>query len=419
MDPIEQIPDTKISAMVISIGGTPAPIIKSIGHYEPEFISFLASQDTSDNVTDIKRACRAENVTFKSEITVVENVNDLLHCFEKASEAVMRVVSKGYRKDGVVIDYTGGTKNMSVSLALAAINHGFAFSYVGGSMRTKNGVGIVVDGTEAIYNSVNPWDFLAIEEKKRIALLFNQYQFMAAKQLCDGLSEKSTRHRSMFKKVGFLIEGYYFWDLFRHEEAHDRFQRAKIEEIQETNDVAFKKFAEKTVAAIPFLKRLATENGGASMPLKLLDLFANAERRFEEARIDDAILRLYRLLEMIAQERLLNKYDIDTSNVNNEKIPDILKERFTNSYRNSRDNKIKVPQNAAFELLAALGDEVGNTFEENRSQFLKIQTSRNQSYLAHGFSSSKEKTYVDLRDFVVGLKMFQPDDAPVFPKFEI
>lgn len=418
MDPIVQTPEITIYAMVISIGGTPAPIIKSIQHYKPQFISFLASQDTSDNVADIKRACREENLTFKSEITVVENVNDLLHCFEKASEAVMRVVSKEYHKDDVVTDYTGGTKNMSVSLALAAINHGFAFSYVGGSMRTKNGVGIVVDGAEAIYNSVNPWDFLAIEEKKRIALLFNQYQFMAAKQLCNALSEKSTRYRSMFKKVGFLIEGYYFWDLFRHKEAHDRFQRAKIEEIQEADDVAFKKFAEKTTGTIPFLKRLVNENRGALIPSLLLDLFANAQRRFEESRIDDAILRLYRVMEMIAQERLLSKYGIDTSDVTEEKIPDSLRERFANSYRN-RDNKIKVPQNAAFEFLAALGDEVGKAFEENRSQFLNIQTSRNQSYLAHGFGSSKERTYVDLRDFVVGLEMFRPDDAPVFPKFEI
>jgi len=151
----------------------------------------------------------------------------------------------------------------------------------------------------------------------------------------------------------------------------------------------------------------------------LLDLFANAERRFEEARIDDAILRLYRLMEMIAQERLLNRYGIDTSDVSEEKIPDSLRERFANSYRNSRDNKIKIAQNAAFELLAALGDDIGKAFEENRSRFLNIQTSRNQSYLAHGFGSSKEKTYVDLRDFVVALKIFRADDAPVFPKFEI
>jgi hypothetical protein len=57
---------------------------------------------------------------------------------------------------------------MSVALALAAVAHGFCFSYVGGGKeRTKNGVGIVINGQEQVYSCINPWDFLAVEEKKR------------------------------------------------------------------------------------------------------------------------------------------------------------------------------------------------------------------------------------------------------------
>ncbi len=36
--------------MLISVGGTPQPIIKAICEYKPEFISFFASQDTRDLV---------------------------------------------------------------------------------------------------------------------------------------------------------------------------------------------------------------------------------------------------------------------------------------------------------------------------------------------------------------------------------
>jgi len=407
--------ETVVDAMIISIGGTPAPIIKTIIHYRPEFISFLASQDTIYNVSDIKKACQDQSVNFKSEVTIVDNVNDLLHCYERAEEAIKRVTDKNFSQDRVIVDYTGGTKNMSVSLALAAISQGFSFSYVGGKERTKNGVGIVIDGTEEIYKSVNPWDFLAIDEKKKIALLFNQYQFMAAKQLCETMSEKATRQKTLFKKLGFAIEGYYLWDLFRHKDALDRFQRAKIEEIQESGDATFKEFAAKAKENIRFLEILIKDSQKLSINY-ILDIYANAERRFEERKFDDAILRLYRLSEMIAQERLINRYGINTSDVRPDKIPATLHDEFVRRYKNSLDGRIKLPQNASFELLFALDDELGRAFEKDKKTFLDIQSSRNQSYLAHGFSSSKDSTYIRLRDFLLRLDVINIEEVPVFPK---
>ncbi|OQX91368.1 MAG: hypothetical protein B6D58_08485, partial [candidate division Zixibacteria bacterium 4484_95] len=51
----------------------------------------------------------------------------------------------------IVIDLTGGTKQMSAALALAATEQGLKVSYVGGEERTKDGLGTVVSGTEKIY----------------------------------------------------------------------------------------------------------------------------------------------------------------------------------------------------------------------------------------------------------------------------
>lgn len=402
-------------AMILSVGGTPQPIIKSIIEYAPEFVSFFASQDTCDLVTTIKTET---GINFKSEITLVDNVNDLLHCHEKAEEAVLRVTSKGYLKEEVIVDYTGGTKNMSVSLALAAITHGFSFSYVGGKERTKDGVGIVVNGQEEIYQSVNPWDFLAIEEKKKIAAFFNQCQFKAAKELTDTLLERTSKYKLLFKKLGFLIEGYSRWDLFRHNETLDFFKKAKINEIIELGDESMIEFARETEAQIPVLDKIVNEGKRPSHPL-ILDMYSNAERRFNEGKIDDAILRLYRLVEMLAQNKLLNNYGIDPSDVKTKQIPDKVRADFIAFYKNHRNNKIGIPQTAAYRLLDALGDELGRVFKIKEAEFMKIQFSRNYSYLAHGFDSSRGKTYLNLRDFVVSLKMFNISDAPVFPKMEL
>ncbi len=405
-------------AMIVSVGGTPQPIIKSILEYKPEFISFFASQDTCDKIAEIKTELTKIGQQPKSEITLAEDVNDLLHCHGKAEEAVERVTSKGYLKDNVIVDYTGGTKNMSVALALAAITHGFSFSYVGGKERTKEGVGIVVNGHEKIYQSVNPWDFLAVEEKKKIAILFNQYQFKAAKNLTDSILERSTKHKTVFKKLGVLIDGYHKWDLFSHQEAKECFKKAKLEESAEIEDMVIQSFAKASAKCMSFLEELVINDKKPRYSL-ILDMYANAERRFKEGKIDDAILRLYRLIEMMAQERLMTKYNINTSDVIKDSIPDILKADFIANYKNHRTGKIEIPQTASFKLLNELNDNLGKIFKTNESRFLKIQSSRNYSYLAHGLECANERTYLSFREFILALKVINTDDAPVFPEMAL
>ena len=409
-----------IQAMIISVGGTPAPIIKSICEYKPEFVSFFASQDTSDHVKSIKDEVLKSGINFKSELTLADDVNDLFHCHGKAEEAVRRVLSRGYGKESVIVDYTGGTKNMSVALALAAINQGFCFSYVGGKERTKNGTGIVIKGQEEIYHCINPWDFLAVEERKKIATLFNQYQFKAAKEIIDNLYEKNVNKKALFKKLGYLVQGYYMWDLFRHRDALSCFERAKVDEITKDDDEQIHAFARETNKKMIFLKVVIPpgNNGkNPSMPY-MLDLYANAERRYGEGKVDDAILRIYRLVEMGAQERLWNKYSIHVSDVKTNQIPDILKNDFE-KHKSKRGGKIKIPLTAAFDLLHALGNELGSVFEKRKEDFLSIQSARNYSYLAHGFESAKEKTYISLRDFVLSLDLFKQEEAPSFPKMDL
>lgn len=406
-------------AMIISVGGTPAPIIKTICVHKPEFVSFLASQDSCDLISKIKTGIEHENISIKSRLTLVDNVNDLLHCHQKAEEAIKYALSEGFEKNEVTVDYTGGTKNMSVALALASVSSGFPFSYVGGKERTKNGLGIVKDGEEEIYDNVNPWDFLAIEERKKIGTLFNQYQFKAAQGLADMLVERSGKYRAVFKKIGFLIKGYYKWDLFCHQDAIDAFERAKISDIFDGEDNNIMNFSDAAKRHLNYLRgKVNPKNKHASLFL-ILDLYSNAQRRFEEGRTDDAILRLYRVTEMIAQEKLINHYGIDTSNVRPDQLPERISEEFIIRYKDPRTGAVKIPQTASYVLLGALNDDLGRIFETHQSLFKDIQSSRNYSYLAHGFKSSSEKTYEKLRDFVLRLNVFEANDVPLFPKLSL
>lgn len=404
--------------MIISVGGTPAPIIKSITEYRPEFVSFFASQNTCDQVSEIKKGINGAGHTIKNEITLVDDINDLCHCFSKAEEAVKRVRSKGFNNEEVIVDYTGGTKNMSVSLALSAVTHGFNFSYVGGTERTKDGVGIVIDGKERVCKNINPWDFLAIDERKKISFLFNTYQFKAANALVEDILGKNTKHRSIFKKLGFLIDGYYSWDIFKHGEAAGKFERARMEELLEADDERIRSFAKATIQLKPQLELLSRQQRQPDR-LFILDIFSNAERRYEEGKTDDAVVRLYRTVEMLAQERLLNKHGIDTGNVSEEKIPQQARDEFVSKYKDKRDGKIKAPQNAAFVLLEALGDDLGKEFNKRLPQFRQIQSQRNNSYLVHGFACAQENTYSKFKEFILDLNIFKLDEVIVFPRLNI
>ena len=230
--------------------------------------------------------------------------------------------------------------------------------------------------------------------------------------------DKNTNKRAAFKKIGFVIDCYYLWDLFHYKVAFDRLRRARLEELILDEDEAIQKLANETRKFSGFLKKVAEDSGKVSTDV-IHDMFSNAERRNKEGKTDDAILRLYRIVEMAAQERLISKYNINTSDVKPDQIPPKLSDDFIKFYKNQQDGMIKLPQNAAYRLLNEKGDGLGKIFIEKEAKFRNLQSTRNHSYLAHGFIVCKENTYQSLKDFVLGLDIINPDIVPVFPEIEL
>jgi len=394
-------------AMIVSVGGDSASTVQSLCCHKPDFVSFVSSQDSLDDVTEIKAEAARAGLSFGSEVSLVDNPDDPQECLEKVREAVERVSAKSFRRQEIIVDYAGGTKNMSVALALVGTNRGFVFTQAGKKRKTSL-------QAEAPAEGPITWDFYEVDEMKKVFILFNQNHFKAAKDIIAGLLQRGVRGRDVHRKVGLAIDGYYQWDLFRHREAFEAFKRAKVEDLAELKYNIIRSFAEETSRLVYFLEPLAMERKLTFS--HVLDLYANAERRFEEGKIDDAILRLYRVVEMSAQERLRNSHGIDPADARPARMPEELREEFSQRYRDSSDGRVKLPLSACYRLLAALGDPLGRAFEEHEGRFRDLMSSRNYSYLAHGFGYSKEAAYVSLRDFVLGLGLFRQEDAPVFPK---
>jgi len=413
---------TQTEALILSVGGTPEPLITSITHYHPRYVCFLASQKTFDTIVEVKSRLGEIFQSTRFEVDLIENENDLMECYQKAKECVARPFWLHIPKEKVIVDYTGGTKNMSVSLALAAIDQGYGFSYVGGNKRTREGVGTVESGHEKIFTHINPWDFMAVNERKRLIIHFNTYQFKAALEILDELSENARSMRRTYHRLRKLVEGYSQWDLFRHTEAENCIRGAGLDDLSESPDEGVRKIAQRTKEFyLPFLQNLITCSDRGRKPCRpmILDLCANAQRRFFEGKTDDAILRLYRVMEMLAQDRLLDSHGIETGNVPEEKIPESLRASYRERYKNPRTNRIEIPQNAAFELLRELDDPLGHAYCDAKKRIRDIQSARNTSYLAHGFSSSRQETYENFCEFVKKLGKIGDDELPKFPQLEL
>ncbi|MFQ5852324.1 MAG: TIGR02710 family CRISPR-associated CARF protein [Candidatus Binatia bacterium] len=411
-------------AMIVSLGGSPEPLIKTLREQRPQIVCFLASQESVDLLGKVKEAVASGGITFRDYKVLVEDIIDLAHCYQKALSCADWVTKQGVSADDVIVDYTGGTKTMTAALVLATVSRGFGFSYVGGSQRTKGGVGVVESGSEEVRIGANPWTLFAIQEQQRLAQYFNSYQFSACRVLIQELSgHLRTEEKQRFDVLKTMVEGYKAWDDFNHRRALRRLEEAtvKLREIVNLRTGGFlASLSEGLGDNLEFLRHLKQETGEFKEllhPLLLSDLFANAKRRIEEGKFDDATARLYRLIEMMGQLEIHKLTGAKTANFPPGEIPEALREEFERRYRSPRDGQIKLSLEATYRLLKERGNEIGQRFYQEHVPFDRIQQARNGSILAHGVTPIAEDRAKEMLDFVASLAALQ--NEPHFPKLVV
>ena len=224
------------TGLLINVGGTPNPIAYSIAHHKPDKVIFFASRGSR---TEIEAKVRPL-VTHRwrdQEIITTPDPQHLTTCIEVLSRKLPdKLKLLGLDWQELIVDYTGGTKTMSAALALATINQPVAYSYVGGMVRTKEGLGVVLDGSEAVVINPNPWDALALELKRHMARQFNQASFAEALHT-DGeaMARVSPDRRVYFEDFRNLFDAYLRWSLFDYPKAQGPLRRG-LEGLRRVGD---------------------------------------------------------------------------------------------------------------------------------------------------------------------------------------
>jgi CRISPR-associated protein (TIGR02710 family) len=170
-----------------------------------------------------------------------------------------------------------------------------------------------------------------------------------------------------------------------------------------------------------FLSKL-TQNDEEAERLDVLDMLANASRRADVAqKYDDAVARLYSVLEALARYRLKNGYRIHTNAVRPDQIPETIRDDYKHRLLDSESGKdlLRVGLRDSYRLLLALDDPLGKKYKASEKDLKALLYARNQSRLAHGKLSIKPETYQRMRQLIMGFANVAENEIPRFPQMHL
>jgi hypothetical protein len=340
--------------LIASVGGSAAPIASAIAAKRPEFVLFLASEPQAGRPGSIAEIPgileKAQRPKQTHQIVCLDDPDDPEVAFLRLREEIMRL--RGAHPNArFLFDYTGGTKSMTSAVFQAALAFpGSAVQFMAGR---REDLEKVSPGSERPARIPIDW-LLAERIEARLREAWRSFDYATAARGCRtlgddlGADEKAppeTRRR--LADLAAASEAFDLWDRFRHSEA-----AAGLDDL---------------AARLPKLAPFAALARACALheTERLLDLRRNAERCAARGRYDDAVARLYRLTEWIAQWRLAARHGLDASAM----------------------DWARVPQNAI--ARAGLGEQVGKKSLSGCVQAWKLVAALEQGGMVEAFLSGR------------------------------
>ncbi|MGQ9546581.1 MAG: TIGR02710 family CRISPR-associated CARF protein [Dehalococcoidia bacterium] len=363
-----------MNALMISVGTGVGPdgnesIIRglrySITRHNPDKIFFVVSEESRKATLP----GLAEGLGKPYEEIVLPDSDDVNAIYGQLLPRY-KYIRKHF--DYIVIDYTSGTKAMSAALAiLGSLHEADSLSYVTGRRRS----GVVVTGTEKLL-TLQPYTVFIEKRFAEAVNLFNKCQFDAALHIISQIKQAVPDPLLLDSLLPFknVALAYSAWDRFDHQQALEQLKEVKLAEFDKNK---------------AFLGKLC--HGEEKEPYHIADLINNATRRGDvEGKYDDAVARLYRTIELIAQFRLKHYGIPNTSDVPKDRIPQSLASQFQAVL-----GKVQIALDMDYQFLAAYDDELGKRFLADH-ELRDFLSKRNKSILAHGLKPIEKSDYEQL-----------------------
>lgn len=395
--------------LLITVGGSPQPIITSVKELNPDRVIFFCSTGkfgTESQVLGKGFPCEirakgkvveklpnlptylelGDRFQAERDVAKISNPDDASECYQLASKTI-RTLLQSYSPHDIIVDYTGGTKTMSLSLGMAGIDYGLSL-YV--TTASRRNIQSVQNGElpERV-----PLSSIIVERQlgQLLPELLKRYDYSASiSQLANLLKlELFQDSRKRVRDSLTYCQAFEAWDRFEHQTA-----LKLLESFERSQEIKL---------SLDFLKRVMCSRADidSDFPCEqykkfsyhgyeiVEDLLLNAERRAKQERYDDAVGRLYRALELLMQIHFKKRYSITTLGVAPEELEDKLSDETKARYANllsSGNTRKKFGVTRGYELLRDFSDDpLGQLYKQYETRLAKVLKIRNMSLFAHGF----------------------------------
>lgn len=404
--------------LLVTVGGSPQPILTAIETLQPERTIFFCSdgpKGSKNMVIGEGTPCKIRqkdqivaefpnipthldltNFQPDTDLVLIQNPDDLSECYQLAINAIATI--RQSPNSQIVADYTGGTKTMSIALAMAIVDSQGNL-YVTTNTNRENLIRVERgEATERVRTVA-----IAVERKigQSLPLLLGQYNYTGAITELKSLLqlELPSESRQRVRKIKDCCTGFDAWDRFNHQEALQLLQPyMNLPKIQPLGMFLKRIIVSRAAIDEQFSTDITIKCHGYEI---VEDLLLNADRRAAQERYDDAVGRLYRALELLAQIRL-STYNLKTGDIDIQQLPESLQAKYADPVLRSKDSKIQLALNKSYGLLSELPNEpLSPIYQQQANQIQNALQIRNYSLFAHGFKPIMKADYQAFSTVVV------------------
>jgi len=408
--------------LVCTVGGAWQPVVQAIRQNQPltrvVFLCSTTSSATDEDaasdrtVTDeTQRAfashcphcdrdfkATSKNPAILDEVDLDESSyhieriadpDDLDQVLDACERAEGWIADQGLGHCEVIANYTGGTKTMTFGLAHHGLRRGWKLEVI----RTQGRRDLIKVDTAGVATAQSVSRALSSAALERAGELMQQHNFHGAVTvLQSALRDRGVTSAENPRLLRRQTESslWVAWDAFDYLAAR---QLAN-------DDPDLKQRYASTLGKLVRTVELMAEGeawpaGFDGTPL-VRDILDNAQRCADRQRFDDAVARLYRATELLAQLRLRTVYNIQTDAVDpeNNKLTPTAHQWLSNLAEATRDTApFKLGLRQSYELLTALEDPLGEYFEARSQPLWSFLRVRNSAFHAHGLTPIGRKSW--------------------------
>ncbi|MCI0642068.1 MAG: TIGR02710 family CRISPR-associated CARF protein [Gemmataceae bacterium] len=393
------------------------PLKKTIRKGEWSRVILLPSQLTKENATKLREEVQDIPVEI-NELPQHGAEDDADACFAHFDGILASLRAQGVPANGLLVDFTRGTKAMSAALVLAAVRHDLPqLRYI--SSRKRDERGMVVPGTEVVAE-VHTTIASAQKRMDDCYRFFQHGNFAAVLELLPDPHSPLAQHwpndlREAVQCVRPLATFASAWDRLDYKGAQMMVLPSGGACPSRWSVFLPSDQLRQWVATLAQPFPDDSKERAVRLRLLVADLLANGERRVRDQQYEDGIIRAYRVLELVGQIRLFD-HGLDSAALPPEhpvveKFHRELVKNKSTPLTPNRSGQLMAAREQVARLLKRLDDPLAQRFIELGNKGLVKASVRNLSVWIHGFEAVSGSDPEPLRQLYKNLEQLILDDG--------